>query len=263
VRGIPLSRTARWFIYGLLASIFCLLFAVATAPAAWLAWGVARVSDQRVHLDAAQGSVWQGQATLVLQGEHVPAQPLADISWRINPLWLVTGRLPVALRGIDPEQRFQADIDLHLDKTVLRDVDIELPAGVIALLYPPALFFSFGGELRLTAAALELQRQAVTGQAGLYWQAATTGLSKVKPLGDYRLFLSGKGARATLKLDTPRGALLLIGDGQWDLASGRFDFNGLARPLGHAADLEPLLQALGRDQGAGMRAIDVNTTLQM
>ena len=231
----------------------------ATVPAAWLAWGVARVSDNRVLLDAPRGSVWQGQATLILQGQHIPPRSLGGFSWRINPFWLVTGRLPVFLRGTDPQRRLQADIDLHLEKVFLRDVDVQFPADVIPALYPPALFFNLGGELRLTTSALELKRGAVTGQAELYWQAATTSLVKVNPLGDYRLYLSSEGARATLKLETPRGALLLVGDGQWDMTSGQLDFNGIARPLGRAADLEPLLRAFGRDQGGGQRSFAAST----
>jgi general secretion pathway protein N len=252
----------RWLLYSVTGFVFLLVLLAATAPAAWLAWGVARVSDNRVLLDAPRGSVWQGQATLILQGRHIPPRSLGGLSWRINPFWLVAGRLPVFLRGTDPQRRLQANIDLHLEKVFLRDVDVQFPADVIPALYPPALFFNLGGELRLTAPALELKRGAVTGQAELYWQAATTSLVKVNPLGDYRLYLSGGGARATLKLETPRGALLLVGDGQWDPAGGRLDFNGLARPLAYAADLEPLLQVLGRDQGGGQRSLVVNTRVR-
>lgn len=217
-----------------------------------------RATDNRVLLNAPRGSVWQGQATLLLQSAHTPAQPLGDVSWRINPFWLVTGRLPVSLRATDPGRRLQADVELHLDKIILRDVDVELPADLAPSVYPPALFLHLGGELRLVTLAFELQRGAVTGQAELQWQSATTGLSKVKPLGDYRLYLRGEGTRATFKLDTPRGALLLVGDGQWDLVSGQMDFNGLARPLGHAADLESLLQLFGRDQGGGLRSVVID-----
>ncbi len=246
-------------LYSVTGFVFLVVLLAATAPAAWLAWGVARATDNRVLLDAPRGSVWQGQATLLLQSAHTPAQSLGDVSWRINPFRLVTGRLPVSLRGSDPEHRLQADVELYLDKVLLRDVDVELPAALIPSLYPPALFLGLGGDLRLTTPALELQRQAVNGQAELYWQSATTGLAKVKPLGDYRLYLNGEGARATLKLETPRGALLLVGDGHWDLTSGRLDFNGVARPLTNAADLEPLLRVFGRDQGGGQRSFVAST----
>ena len=224
---------------------------------------MARATDNRVLLDAPRGSVWQGQATLVLQGQHIPTQSLGGLSWRIDPFGLVTGRLPVSVRATDAGRRLQADVELHLDRIILRDVDVELPADLAPLVYSPALFLHLGGELRLVAAALELQRGAVTGQVELHWQSATTGLSKVKPLGDYRITLNGEGARATLKLETPRGALQLVGDGQWGLASGRLDFNGLARPLAHAADLEPLLQLFGRDQGGGQRSFMMSTRVLM
>jgi len=249
----------RWLLYSVAGFVFLMVLLAATAPAAWLAWGVARVSDNRVRLDAPSGSIWQGQATLVLQGRHVPPLSLGAIAWRINPFRVVTGRLPVALHATDPQRRLLADIDLGFENILLRDVDIHLPAAVLPVVYAPALFFHLGGDLRLTAPLLKLERGAVTGQAELYWQAASTGLSKVKPLGDYRLTLNGEGARVTLKLETPRGALSLVGDGQWDLASGRLDFNGLARPLGHAADLEPLLRLFGRDMGGGQRSLAMST----
>lgn len=254
----------RFFIvllYSVTGFIFALLLLAATAPAAWLAWGVARVTDNRVLLDAPSGSVWQGQATLFLQGVHTPAHSLGDVSWRINPFSLVAGRLPVSLRGSDPERRFQADVELYLDKVMLRDVNVQFPASAIPAVYAPALFLNLGGELRLVTPVLELHRRAIIGQAELYWQSATTSLAKVKPLGDYRLYLNGEGARVTLKLETARGALLLVGDGQWDLASGHLNFNGLARALGHATELEPLLRAFGRDQGGGQRNIDLYVRL--
>lgn len=242
-------------LYSVTGFVFLVVLLAATAPAAWLAWGVARATDNHMLLDAPRGSVWRGQATLILQGQHTPAQSLGDLSWRINPLWLVTGRLPVSLRGNDPERRLQADVELYLNKVVMRNVDVQFPASVIPVAYAPALFFNLGGELRLVTHALELQRTTVTGQAEFKWQDASTSLAKVKPLGDYRLSLRGEGARVTLKLETPRGVMLVIGDGQWNPASGRLDFNGIARPLDRSADLEPLLQLFGRDQGGGARVI--------
>lgn len=253
----------RALLYFLLGCVLTLVLVAATAPAAWVAWGVARASDNKVLFDAPSGSVWQGQATVFLQGEHTPPQSLGAIGWRINPLWLVTGRLPVSLYGVDPRRRFQAEVELMPGKIAFRLVDVRVPASILPMIYSPALFFNFGGELRLTTPALELERGAVTGQAELTWQSATTSLSKVQPLGDYLLYLNGEGKHAAIKLETPRGALLIMGDGRWDIANGRFDFDGIARPLGRAADLEPLLRAFGRDQGAGQRQINLYGRLQI
>ncbi len=244
----------RALLYFLLGCVLTLVLVAATAPAAWVAWGVARASGNKVLLDAPSGSVWQGQATVFLQGEHAPPQSLGAIGWRINPLWLVTGRLPVSLYGVDSRRRFQAEVGLMPGKIAFRLVDVQAPAGILSMIYSPALFFNFGGELRLTAPALELERGAVTGQAKLTWQSATTSLSKVQPLGDYFLYLNGEGKHAAIKLETPRGALLIMGD-------GRFDFNGIARPLINTADLEPILELFGRERGGGQRSFTLNMRL--
>lgn len=57
-----------------------------------------------------------------------------------------------------------------------------------------------GGEIHVTSPELELMRGSITGKAELLWKPASTSLTKVKLLGEYRLYLNGQGQTATLKL---------------------------------------------------------------
>jgi len=58
--------STRWAVWG--AAVGALVGVVAFAPASWLAAAVARATDQRLLLADAKGSVWAGDAQLILTG---------------------------------------------------------------------------------------------------------------------------------------------------------------------------------------------------
>src|SRR5262245_62589292 len=60
------NASTRWAIWGVV--IGALAGLIVFAPASWLASAVARATDQRLLLAAAKGTVWSGDAQLVLHG---------------------------------------------------------------------------------------------------------------------------------------------------------------------------------------------------
>lgn len=80
----------------------------------------------------------------------------------------------------------------------------------------------------------------------------------MQPLGDYHLEIAGAGKTPELKLNTARGALDLIGQGQWQIASGWVQLAGSASARERVGELEPLLKLLGADQGNGKQQLTIN-----
>ena len=73
-------------------------------------------------------------------------------------------------------------------------------------------------------------------------------LSTLKPMGSYRMTLTG-GDAAALELSTLEGSLQLTGSGRW--VGSRLRFEGVATAVPeHEAALANLLNIIGRRNGA-------------
>lgn len=244
--------------YGLGGLALYALFLVLTAPAAWLAGRLPGLTQQRVALAAPQGSLWYGSGDLLLTLPGAGTQNIGRAHWRIQPLALFTAKLRYAVELQLVDGRLAGSLYATRDGVVVDELQGRLSAPGAARLYPPLGLFDPAGEVTVRASAFGLAQRQVSGQAELTWQGAASNLSAVKPLGDYRLTVTGQGQSARLRLETVKGSLSLTGEGLWMPTVGALQFNGMARPLERAADLEPLLRLLGPDRGAGQRSLSVN-----
>ena len=107
------------------------------------------------------------------------------------------------------------------------------------------------GQLHLSTQALVIESAAgrtwVTGHVELDAQRISSRLSTLKPMGSYRVTLTG-GATPTLELATLEGALQLSGHGQW--VANKLHFDGVASAAPQQLDaLSNLLNILGRRDG--------------
>ena len=131
-------------------------------------------------------------------------------------------------------------------------MDLRLPAAVLAGLGAPWNTLGLHGALRLQSPALSAQREQgqvlFNGTATLEAKDMSSRLSPLRPLGDYRVELSG-GAPARVQLRTlGEAALLLEGVGQWN--GTRLVLRGQAKAgAGHEESLSNLLNIIGRRQG--------------
>lgn len=255
---IPAGRTWLYLTFGLLSY---LVFLLATLPAAWLSWAVARVSNGAVAITAPSGTFWRGHGEL----QAGASQSLGRLEWSVNPLWLVTGQLRVGLRAGGPGTEAHADLHVRpYSSFVIEELQATFPAQLTSLVYGPAAFFTPTGKLRLTTARLELSRTGLNGDAQVLWQGAGGRFTGNTSLGDYQIDLEGKGETANIRLSTVRGDLELTGGGQWrTTGDGDLRFSGIARPRSDPAQLEPLLAALGRDQGGGRRALSFSSRVPL
>lgn len=231
-----------------------LIFLVVFLPAGWLAWGATKLSQGTVHIGTPQGTVWSGRGILQIHGA-LGAQSLGDLQWRVNPLGLLLGRLQVRLRGLGSGDG-EAELQVARQYMQVESLRVTLPVQIAGLVYAPAGFFAPTGQLQLDVPRLEVNAKGLHGNATVLWRGAGGRFTGDTSLGDYRIEVDGRGETAGIKLATVNGRLELAGTGQWRVASdGDLRFTGHAVAKSDVAQLEPLLNALGRDQGGGRRAI--------
>jgi general secretion pathway protein N len=247
----------RWATAGLLTG--ALLATLWFAPARWLAQVLTQASGGRLQLHSAQGTVWQGTAQVVLGaglGTQDRARLPGTVRWHLRP----------SLQGIElavmADCCMPSDWKWTLQPTLsglqIRGADQSAqtashwPSAVLAGLGTPWNTLQLSGTLMLSTQGLVLQQQGerweVQGSVQLDAQHMSTRLSTLKPVGSYRLALSG-GPSPTLNLSTLDGSLQLSGAGRW--VGGRLQFDGEARATPERTEaLANLLNIIGRRDGA-------------
>jgi len=242
-----------WAAAGLLLGVMLAL--VLFAPARWLADRVVRATDGRVLLQDPRGTVWSGSARLVLTGgpgsKDAAALP-SRLGWRLRPGWL-GARAELQTECCTPAP-LQLDWRPRWRGASLRvgDGRSSWPAALLSGLGTPWNTLQLDGELDLSTQGLRLDwaegRMAVAGRAELLAQRVASRVSTLRPLGSYRLVLSG-GAVPSLQLATVEGDLQLTGSGQWVGSRLRFNGQASASPERETA-LANLLNIIGRRNGA-------------
>lgn len=231
------------------------------APARWVAQALGSASEGRVQLVNTRGTVWEGQADLLLTGGAGSRTETAlpqGLRWQLRPAWS---------EG-QPAMRLQLQAPCctpaPLAFTVLPGwpgVQLKLaafqsqwPSGLLVGLGTPWNTLRLEGRLGLQSPGLSVQRQAGRSQlqGALTIEAIdmASRLSTLRPLGSYRIELQAPTGTdsATVALQTLRGELQLQGNGQW--VGGHLRFRGEAQAApGREAALTNLLNIIGRRQG--------------
>jgi general secretion pathway protein N len=264
------SAGHRWAWVGALVGL--LLGLIAFAPATWLTAAVANASEQHLLLADARGTVWSGSAVPVLTGgagsRDASALP-GRLQWTVRPRGLgfelllrqqccLDGEVALRLRpglGRLWAELVPADGPQASSLEAMRPIG-HWPAAWLAGLGTPWNTLMLGGELRLSAQSLSVERvqgrTRLSGAARLDLLGASSRLATLDPLGDYRVGLQGDAAGGDtvgLTLSTLSGALLLDGNGQWGAGGVRFRGQASAAE-GFEAALNNLLNIIGRRQGA-------------
>lgn len=240
------GRAPRVVAYALLGVAAFAVFLIVRAPASLLATGLERATHGAIVIGAATGTVWSGSGQLSAP-QAVPAPVLIGrVSWTVNPLWLFAGkiglRVAVAGGGADVAGHFR----IGLGSVALEGVKGAFPARLVSVLYAPAELLGPDGRIEISAPHLRWSRKnGVTGAAEIQWREAASSLTRVRPLGDYRLSLEGQGADALLKLETIKGELVLNGAGRYAASQGAFEMAGTAHSALRNPGLDPLLQMMG------------------
>lgn len=250
--GATGARSAAWAAAGLALGVA--LSAAAFAPVSWLAARIASATGGRVVLADAQGTIWNGDARLVLAGGTGASDAAAlpgRIAWSLRPRW--TGLAaqvhadcctaePIALL-LSPRRGGAA--------LAMADSASRWPAQVLAGLGTPWNTLQLRGDVQLATQGLSVEwiegRLNVAGRARIDALRVASRLSTLAPLGSYRMTVNG-GSTAMLQLETLEGSLKLEGSGVWVGSRLRFDGVASAAPEREAA-LANLLNIIGRRDG--------------
>lgn len=246
-----LSRK-QWLLSLLLGGLVALVWC---APAQWLAQAVHTLSNQRVQLRQARGTVWDGSAQWVLAAGSGSTEALAlpqRLHWRIRPHW--DASLTIELQAdccTSQTVALQLKPDGQGVQINLHHLEAVLPAHWLSGLGAPWNTMNLQGRLTLTSQQLQwLWSQGqwhMSGAATLALHQLSCGLSTLQPLGSYVVQLQG-GTTPSLVLKTSEGKLQLQGQGHWQ--DGHFSFQGQAwAELGYENALNNLLGVLGQRSG--------------
>jgi len=230
------------------------------APARWLAMATAAASQDHVQLLNARGTLWNGQADLLLTGGpgSLDRQALpGPVRWRVRPVWVGGG--PALQVVLDARCCLSDPLTLVLGYRegaavlTLTDHQSVWSAGLLSGLGTPWNTVQLQGQLVLNTTDLAVRWQgralALQGEVTLDLQDAASALSTFRPLGDYRVRLvSPQPGLMTMELRTLQGDLAMTGDGHW--SAGRFRFRGTAEAHpDHVNALSNLLNVLGQRDG--------------
>ena len=256
-RAAP-ARGARspwgWAVAGALLGIAAAV--VLTLPAQWLASGLTRATNGQLQLLAPRGTVWTGSAQLMLSGgldsQTASALP-GRLQWKLRPTWsgLRAGIAADCCTGAAPLQALLQPRWAGV-RVQVADGASRWPANVLTGLGTPWNTLQLQGQLALSTQALVVEsirgRTLLAGNAQVDAQGVSSRLSTLRPMGSYRLVLSG-GEAPGLQLTTLSGALQLSGSGQWVGQRLRFTGEAQAAP-GREQALSNLLNIIGRRNGA-------------
>lgn len=253
------AQPARLAWLGLLLGLLIAL--VLFAPARWLTDALNRAGDQRVRLVNARGTVWNGQADLLLTGGEGSRSETAlpqGLRWHLRPGWADAGlaaRLELDAPCCTPQAlQLTARPGWKRLQLTVQAFSSRWPTELLTGLGTPWNTLRFEGQLQLASPGLALQwttgSSRLQGSLDIQAQDLASRLSTLRPLGSYHFTLQAPAGSeaATLALQTLSGDLQLQGQGQW--IAGRLRFRGEASAApGREAVLANLLNIVGRRQG--------------
>ena len=249
------GQSAPWRWAALGAVIGLLVALVFYAPARWLAAALSTVTGGQLQLLEARGTVWTGSARLLLSGgsgSRDSATLPGAVDWTLRPGWLA---LKLQLSASCCTQApLQARVAVRWRGASLQmaDGNSQWPATVLAGLGTPWNTVQVEGQLQLATRQLTFDwnegRLTVAGAAELTGLGMSSRLSTIKPMGSYKMILTG-GSAPSLALSTLEGSLQLSGSGSWVGPRLRFEGVASAAPENEAA-LANLLNIIGRRNGA-------------
>lgn len=245
----------RGLFYAGLVLLLYLAVLLAMAPASVLTGAVAKASAGYVTITDAAGSLWRGQGEL-----HVRirgrSQTLGVLTWHVLPWAVLTGKLKADVGMETRDGVLTGLVVLGFGGVQLASISAAASAELIEDLVAPGMWGA-RGQVQLEASNVSVDADGFHGGADVYWRAAGNRFVAVDPLGDYRLRLNAEGKTFAFHIDTLTGALSVAGEGAWDLTARQVKFDGSARPLERAAELEPLLALFGPDAGEGRRDLAI------
>lgn len=242
-------------LFWLAGGLLYLGFLAATAPASVLFWLTSRFAFPGITTSATTGTLWHGEAqNLSFSQSGFERIDLDRLTWRIHPLGLALGQLPVEIEFGSAEAKGQGRLRLTPSRLQITQLDVTLPAAWLGRIQPKLAIFQLDGSMTLRSNEFSLRQSDYQGQGEIIWHQAAFGMSPVKPVGNYRGEISGMGENIQFRLQTQHGPLELAGSGTWSRRSG-LHFSGTAKARERESELAPVLRLLGKPDPSGIYAL--------
>ncbi|HEX9276054.1 MAG TPA: type II secretion system protein N [Casimicrobiaceae bacterium] len=222
------------------------------APAALLDVRINALSDGRLRIANATGTLWQGSGELVL----LPAGTRQPFFWRLDAWPLLRGEIRATI-GFGADGTQSAMVTYGRDRLEVRDLDVSMPAQGVLLAANPKTPLAVGGSFVLHVERLVQLPEVLDAQLSAEWRdGSLPGLLIDAPisLGDVRIALNGRGIAINGPLRNSGGEVEI--DGQLDVgAAGTAGLDATVRPRGNdrerADRIAIALAALGTPDGRG------------
>lgn len=239
-----------------LALVVVLLVALAVAvvaflPASLVDGRLAAMTEGRLRVAEASGTVWNGRGILA----DASGTWRVPFGWRIDPLDVLRGKHEITLLPLGEAAGPRGVIGVRNDGMDVRDLALEVPASVLAVAFPAGVAPTLGGTLTVTSPAMSLARGEPSGTLDARWTGARiVAGDAVADLGTVRLAAKPQGNGLTGTLDNEGGNVRV--EGTLTYATPTLAVDATLTP---GADAPPalvrLLAALGAQDSAGRARI--------
>lgn len=248
----------RWMALGLAGLLGALLAATVFAPASWADLAVDRASLGRVRLADASGTIWHGRGRIVIAEQVRPegaggayvvegfALP-GTVDWKLSALPLMLGIVDATV-SVGPMAE-PVSIGGHPAEVRIGAGSLDLPSVELSRLGSPWNTIRPSAALSLRWEALTIRQGVLDGRASFELRDVASAMTPVRPLGTYRIDVTGTGREVSLGLQTLSGPLRLEGSGRWERRAGlRFTATASAEGT-EQSRLQSLLALIGRREG--------------
>lgn len=226
-------------------------------PATWMDALLQRSSQGTLAMTGTKGTLWRGEGSLQALLPTGEAVTLVPVIWNVDAGELLALKFHIAaLSARDNKPVLNATLGLR--ETYIQEAKLDLPAALLGVLSPTLRAAAFTGHIALHVNEVRLDSSHTAGKAQAYWKRAGSSLSRIRPLGNYVLDMTGKGNGMDFRLSTIGGPLTLAGTGDW-IPGKRPDIRVTATPQESARqDLVPLLRMLGHETSPGTYQITLD-----
>ena len=230
---------------------------LALLPATWFDKILQDMSQGTLAMTATTGTLWRGGGRLQALLPRGEAVTLAPVNWEISLFDLLTLHLHLTVRSSQGDKILLEAIWAP-GSAAVREASLDLPAALLGALSPTLREADLSGQIALQAHDIRVEGGHATGKAQAIWIAAGSGLSRVRPLGNYQLDLAGKGTGLDMRLSSLGGALALDGSGRW-IPGVKTSYRIVATPTeSKRQELAPLLRMLGNEITPGKYQLTID-----
>lgn len=243
--------------YLLIAGLLLVTAIAGFAPATLVDGRLAAMSEGRLRIANAQGTIWDGRGVLS-DAQGAWRMPLA---WRLAPVALAGGAIEVTLRPVDGATPAGV-IRVDGAGASLSQFGAEIPAQAFAALLPAPEAIALGGAIGVSAPLFSFDGGRGTGALAANWRnARVNAAGRSLDLGTVNLALAAQDARLSGKIGSNGGDVRL--DGTVTIGANALTFDGTLSPApGAPADVARMLAALGPADGNGAVRIAYRGTLR-